>query len=416
MAVIAVAEDNTPLRHLIEAILTRAGHEVTCYADGAAALMALQERPSDLVVSDVQMPRLDGLSLCKALRQRYARPRLPILLVSVLDAEEDIVAGLEAGANDYLLKPFSADVLRAKVAYQLASVDKTAAPPTEREGPLELERLSVFPYEFERYTLLSELGHGSYGEVYRARRGDEQEVALKLLSRVVNADRQLLGRYFREVALLQEVRSDKTARFVDAGFAHGRFYLVMELVTGRSAWELREDGPQPVARALQIGVDVAEALSAIHARGLVHRDVKSANVIVSPEGRATLVDFGLVKEPNERGLTSSSIFLGTAEYVAPEVINGAQEHAGSDIYALGITLYELLTGQFPIADELSTINLLRRISDGEPTPSAADLRADVPFAVSRLVDRLRDPDPRRRPASGAEVADALRKLLDEVAT
>lgn len=410
---IAVAEDDPHLRQLVTLALGRRGHDVVAFANGAEALEVVGQGGFDLVISDVKMPKLDGIELCRGLRQRYGKGELPLILCSVLDEEDDILRGYEAGANEYLVKPFRPSVLQAKVA-QLLHDRPTARGDAASSLPATARSLSSdrLPTRFDAYTLTRRIGEGGMGAVYEAKKdGEGRSVALKLLAPELADDRIQLARYFREIATLTWVESPHVVRIVDAGFSQGRYFLCMELVPGRTALQaLRDQGPMRVAGVLQVGADLCRAVDALLEKGLVHRDIKPGNVVIGDDGRAVLIDFGLAKSRTEEALTSTSEILGTAEYMAPEVVKGQVPDVVSDLYSLGATLYELLTDQRPTPGRNPTEIFNNILNDWVPPP-VHEHRPDCPPELAKLVEALLEPDPARRPQDPILLGSKLEAML-----
>ncbi len=405
---IAIAEDDPHLRSLVSLALGRRGYEVVACKDGAEALEVISRGGFDLVVSDVNMPRLDGIGLTAALRKRWSKAALPVVLTSVLDEEDDILRGYEAGANEYVIKPYRPSVLQAKVAHLLA--ERAAGTPVEGPppGPETQGPTERLPRPFEGYVLERRIGEGGMGVVYAAvRRADGRRVALKVLAPELADDRGSLARYFREVATLTWVESPHVVRVLDAGHFQGRYFLAMEHLEGETAYaRMRRLGRLDPREAAAIGADVARAIDALLEKGLVHRDVKPANVILTPDRGAVLIDFGLAKQQAERGLTGTDDLLGTAEYLAPEVVKGQFPDAVSDLYALGVTLFELLTGERPTPGETPS-EIFHHLLFGWTPPRVSDHRLDVPVALEELVDALLAQEPADRLQDPAEVAREL---------
>ena len=191
-----------------------------------------------------------------------------------------------------------------------------------------------------------------------------------------------------------------------------RAYLVMELVDGPSALNmLRNGGPLPLPQALWIAEQVAMALAAAHTIGIVHRDVKPANVLVSPEVHAKLTDFGIAKDVNSVGsLTASGTGLGTLAYVSPEqAVQASGVDHRADVYSLGATLYHLIGGQPPFGSRV-TGKIVREILEQPPRPLSS-LRADCPGDVVDLVHQMLEKAPEARPASAEEVRASLHELI-----
>ncbi len=422
MARVAVCDDDPNLLEFVVRALAPKGHDVHAYKDGQDALDAIMgapegERP-ELLVSDVQMPRLDGISLTRAVRKIFSKSQLPVVLVSVLDAEDDILRGFDAGANDYLLKPYRVPQLQAKVQVLLrerevlAAFDETGIDETRRASTERAERLpddAPLPFTIDRYEAREILGRGGMGTVYRAiERGTSRSVALKLLAPLVAQDRAGLARFFREAATLARIESPRIVRAIDSGLDLGRYFLAMELVPGTSAkTRLQSDGPYTPREAALVGRDVALALEALGEKGLVHRDVKPSNIIVGADGRATLVDFGLARASSDQDLTGTGEAIGTPHYIAPEVLRGAQCSARSDLYSLGVTLYELVSGR-KAHPGATAFDVYQSLFMG-PRIDVRKARPEIGEPLARIIEMLVELDPKQRPDSPGAVAAWLDK-------
>ena len=432
-AKIALVEDNEAVRRAARMLLTRKGFDVSEFPDGQAALEGIQADPPDLVVSDIQMPKLDGLELTSSLRDTFDKRQLPIVLISVLSEEEDIVAGLEAGANDYLVKPYRNAELLAKVSVLLRERETHRAadepelpveqPFPQRAAPgdaevttleddttrLDTQAPAQPTYYFDKYLVEGEYGRGGMGTVYKAvRRDDNSQVALKILAPRLSGNRTAVARFLREIRTLASLESDNVVRVVDHGYDAGRYFLVMEAVEGDSLDRvvLRE-GPLGEYEAARIYAGVCRALQALADQGLIHRDVKPANVIRrASDGLVKLVDFGLAKhEEDTAHLTESGYALGTSYYVAPEVIEGGKADTKSDLFATGVSLFESLTGRRPFPGVVP-YQIFKRIVSG-PIPDPREHRPDLSPGLAEIVNTLIKRDPAERYGSGGEAADAL---------
>jgi serine/threonine-protein kinase len=280
-----------------------------------------------------------------------------------------------------------------------ASRDSDPAPGLPELGP----RIGL-PARYDRFELHELLGRGGFSTVYRGLDPTGQEVAIKLFSGDVVENRVSLGRFFREVATLRNVDSPGIVPVLGSGFAQGRFYIAMKLILGLSAGELlHEFGPFEIEEACRLGRDVANALHKLSQHGLVHRDVKPANIMIQPEGQCVLVDFGLAKGHEDISITSSGELIGTGPYLAPEVIRGpGADSLASDLYSLGATVYQLLSGKLPFEGEGHV--LFRAIVSGPPPPGLASLRPELPSALVALVESLMCPDSSKRLSDGLEAA------------
>jgi serine/threonine protein kinase len=206
------------------------------------------------------------------------------------------------------------------------------------------------------YAVETVIGRGSMGVVFRARREGDDPVALKVLPSELADDEIFRARFERESRIARSVRHPHVVDVVDAGVEDGRSFLAMALVDGRSLAErLERDGALTPAEVVKLVAEIASALDVLHEGGLVHRDVKPANVMLDTRGTALLTDFGLARSAADTVLTQPGRVSGTADYLAPELILGGAPSASSDLYALGCTAYECLTrvppfGARPVAE------------------------------------------------------------------
>jgi TolB-like protein/predicted Ser/Thr protein kinase len=259
----------------------------------------------------------------------------------------------------------------------------------------------------ERYELLGLLGSGGMGNVYRVRDLELDEVvALKFLRRDIMAAAGMLERFRQEVKLARRVTHPNVARTFDIGEHRGERFLTMEFVDGQSLTALiRRQGALPVARVVEIGVSLCAALSAAHAAGVVHRDLKPDNVLIERGGRVVVTDFGIARAVSSQ---TGGALAGTAAYMAPEQVRGHERIDGrADLYALGAVLFELLLGQPAwVGDDLISM-AVRKLADPPPDPWIYD--PSMPEALANIVVQCMATQPEDRYASADEVADALRR-------
>ncbi len=244
------------------------------------------------------------------------------------------------------------------------------------------------------YRLEEPIGEGAVGRLFRAtHRGGGDPVALKVLRAELADDPVYRRRLEREARVAATVRHPNLVRVLEAGEDDGLPYLAAHFVDGRSLQErLRAEGALPIDDVLRIASEVGAGLTALHRRGLVHRDVKPANVMLDRDGTALLTDFGLAKGPAMTALTRSGIVLGTPQYLAPELIEGAAEATpASDVYSLGCLLFACLSGSPPFTGSVMEI-AFAQLEEEPPDPCAA--RDDAPADVSTVVLRAlaKDPD------------------------
>ncbi|MFN2240263.1 MAG: protein kinase, partial [Thermoanaerobaculia bacterium] len=259
-----------------------------------------------------------------------------------------------------------------------------------------------------RYRIEGVLGSGGYAVVYVAfDRELERMVALKIL-RPERASGEGLMRFRREVAVARGISSPRLVRVFDIGASDNAIYLTMELIEGESLKERLRRGPLTVEESIGISSAILEGLDALHSAGVIHRDVKPGNVLLGRSGEIKLADFGLARSELETsGVTHSGALLGTSEYVSPEQALGRDIEARSDLYSLGILMYETLTGRLPFPAESALGILLERLKNRAPDPRA--LNSQVPRWLSRLILRLMERRPADRYASAHAVLEDLHR-------
>lgn len=256
------------------------------------------------------------------------------------------------------------------------------------------------------YRLVDRLGAGGMGEVWRAehvRLG--RTVAVKLLSGDA-VDPSFADRFLNEARIQASLQHPNIATLFELVQHGDRPCIVMEYVDGETVAELlRREGPMRTDRALAVLRQVVDAVAYVHERGIVHRDIKANNVKLTADGTAKLLDFGIARGTTSPRLTLRGQFIGTLHACAPEQLRGGAADQRSDVWSLGVLLYELVTGRVPF-DADSVGEFVREVERGS-YPPAADLVADVPPAVDRLIARCLEPDPERRFQSAGELAAAL---------
>lgn len=263
--------------------------------------------------------------------------------------------------------------------------------------------------QVKQYRFVRELGRGGMGTVYEAVDSrDGGRVAVKLLHPWLAAeDPSFRDRFEREAHIAALLRSPYSVRLLDFGVADGTYFLVMEFVEGTTVGkEIEEKGPMEPVRALRIAIDVARALEEAAARGVVHRDIKPDNILLTDDGRVKVTDFGIARQEGGTGLTSAGRFVGTAEYAAPEQAVGEADHR-SDVYALGATLYCMLAGHPPF--QAGSVWDLLRLHQSAPVPM--EPLAHLPDSINNPIRRCLEKDPRDRYQSASELAGALERAL-----
>lgn len=262
----------------------------------------------------------------------------------------------------------------------------------------------------DRYELLAHVGSGVSGEVYEARDTLlESVIAIKLLNPSHSQDNALIERLRREVLISRDLTHPHIVRTYHLGEAQGRKYVTMEYVHGPDlAGVLANEGALSVERTVSIARKVAEALAFAHEREVLHRDIKPSNILIDTEGEPRLADFGLARLLTDPGVTRDGVFLGTPAYASPEQIRGETVDQRSDIYALGVVLFEMATECLPFTGDTVSMVLNKHLD--EPAPSPGDLEPQLPQELSGLVLRCLAKHPSERFQTAAELRDALAAL------
>ncbi len=262
-----------------------------------------------------------------------------------------------------------------------------------------------------RYRLEARIGAGGMSTVYRAL--DEtlqRQVAIKLMNREVATDSDHLVRFRREARAVAQLSHPHIVGVIDAGEDEGRPYIVFEYVEGETLKErIRRLGRLPIAEAVAYAIEISRALGAAHARHIVHRDVKPQNVLIDEEGSAKVTDFGIARTLDEEGLTADGRVLGTTDYVSPEQALGQQVTGQSDLYSVGIVLYEMLTGEVPFKGENQVAVAMKHVREAIPDVQAK--RPEVSAALAAVVDNATAKKQQDRYADDAELIHDLEDVL-----
>jgi len=359
-----------------------------CLSDAELRLFTAGRLPDDRFA-----PLLDHLDSCQACQNRVDE---------AADGEDSIAAVLRDRASDCPIiaeADCQAALLRA-ASQSVANVD-SSRPPIEELGP---------------YRLIRRIGRGGMGAVYLAEHTRlRKKYAIKLLPRERGFDTDWLGRFDREMQAVASLQHPNIVTATDAGDVGGWHYLVMEYLDGLDlATVSRRCGPLAVADAAAIGRDLCAALQVVHESGLVHRDVKPSNVMLTRDGVVKLLDLGLVlsneTSADDMRLTTVGHVMGTVAFAAPEQLSADEEvDARADLYGLGATLFQLLAGRPPYTSRRGIAPLVIE-KTSQPAPSLDDVGEGIPDELSNLVARLLERNPADRPASAEEVGTVLEPL------
>ena len=293
---------------------------------------------------------------------------------------------------------------------KIVAMDDTLADPPPASPALLVGRLLD-----GRYAVTARIAHGGMATVYQATdtRLDRQ-VALKVMHAELARDEEFVRRFIGEAKSVARLSHQNVVAVFDQGSDGPFLYLAMEYVPGRTLKEvLRDSGRFSPATALEIMTGVLDGLAAAHASGIVHRDVKPENVLLTADGRIKVADFGLARAHSAAGHTRAGLLIGTVSYVPPEQVTGGSTGPGGDVYSAGVMLFELLTGRLPFTGDTPLSVAYQHVNSGVPAPSA--LVPGIPAAVDQLVLAATSRDPARRPADAGEFLRAVRQVRQGLA-
>jgi serine/threonine protein kinase len=349
------------------------------------------------------MPGLSGLDVLREVRKTRTGLQLPILMATARSDSNDVVEALEAGANDYVVKPLDFPVVLARVEAQLR-LRAMSAPSAGASASAETGPGTVLA---GKYRLESLIGSGAFGSVYRARHLDlAHDVAVKVLLNAARSAPESLARFQREGIAACRVKHPNAVAVTDFGVTGGgAAFLVMELLDGHSLHEeMKRVGRFAAARCAEVLTPLCSALAEAHAAGIVHRDIKPANVFLQRSARGEtlkVLDFGIAKMADEDArsgnLTVEGGVLGTPAYMAPERFRGDPIDGAADVYSVGVMTYQMLAGRLPFPADAELMALVMMHLHRDP-PTLRDLDPEIAPEIDAIVMSALRKDPRQRPA------------------
>jgi serine/threonine protein kinase/Tfp pilus assembly protein PilF len=258
-----------------------------------------------------------------------------------------------------------------------------------------------------RYQVIEDLGQGGMGRVYKVYDTEVREkLALKLLNPEIASDDRTIERFRSELRLARTISHRNICRMHDLGRDGSTYFITMEYVPGEDLKSLiHRIGALPVGKAVSLAREVCAGLAEAHRVGVVHRDLKPQNIMIDRDGNARIMDFGIARSIKGRGITGANVLIGTPEYMSPEQVEGKEAGPRSDLYSLGIVLFEMLTGRLPFEGESALSVAVKQKSEAPPDPRA--FNGQVPEDLSRLVLRCLEKAPEKRPPGAAELSDEL---------
>ena len=262
----------------------------------------------------------------------------------------------------------------------------------------------------DRYEIIEELGKGGMGRVYRVEDTKlEQEIALKLIKPEIAKDRKTVERFRNELKLARNIRHKNVCGMFDLGEAEGAYFITMEYVSGQDLKGLiRQTGQLALGTAINIAKQVCEGLSEAHKLGIVHRDLKTSNIMIDKEGNARIMDFGIARSLEAKGITGAGVMIGTPEYMSPEQVEGKETDQRSDIYSLGVILYEMATGRVPFEGDTPFAIGMKHKSEMPKNPK--QLNTQISDELNHVILRCLEKDKQKRYQSAGELRSELIKI------
>jgi CheY-like chemotaxis protein len=413
---VLVVDDILENREVLARRLDKRGFRVRQAEDGHAALSLVENERPDLILLDIMMPGMSGMEVLAHLRRKWTRFELPIVMVTGKDDSGSIVECLEMGANDYVIKPVDFPVLLARVQAQLQMRSEFAGapkPPTPAASPSTTGPGFLLA---GKYRLRNPLGTGGFGTVYRASHVElERDVAVKVLNPALSSSSEARERFRREGMSASRLKHMNVVQILDFGVDDTVAYLVMELLQGVSLLEeICAFAPLSVGRCTAMLAPVLDALAAAHEQGIIHRDIKPSNIFLERGGQGEvpkILDFGIARiaEASGSNLTVAGTVLGTPAYMAPERLRGAPYDGRSDVYSVGVILYQMLTGHMPFETEgRDSMAAIQMQLENEP-PLPRVYQPELPEEIEHLALRALGKDPGERPGPD-EFARTLRAV------
>ena len=394
---VLIADDDPLWRKLLEQNVRKWEYEVVTAQDGQQAWQILQEKGAPRVaLLDWQMPKLDGIEICRRIRESLNLPLIYTIILTSRDTRDDRIIGLESGADDYLVKPVDMAILRTRLTAAVRIV-KAVPPPRQIPG----------------YKLLGRLGAGAMATVYKARQLSlDRLVAVKVLPKKSSQTPRFVERFYAEGRAAAKLNHPNIVAALDVGRHGDTHYFVMEYVEGHTVSErLVKEGSYSEAEALDIGTQIATALDHAHQAGLMHRDVKPKNILITQERVAKLADMGLARSLSDREAAEAEEgrACGTPFYISPEQIRGdVNVDYRTDIYSFGATLYHMVTGKVPFAaQELAAI---MRKHLREPLLSPHHIKPELTDGLCKIIEVCMAKDPAERYDSTAALIEDLQAV------
>lgn len=405
---ILLVEDHPEFGVAVKAFLEENAYQVQYVENVADALASMWRSDFDLLIFDVDLPDGTGFDLCN--RFRSAGGVTPVLMMTARATVEDKELGLEAGADDYITKPFSLRELAARVKAMLRRSREYSKPIMEPNQAGAVIN--------GRYKLLGRIGEGGMAVIWTAYDITMcRQVVLKIMHGSLSTTEVQLARFQQECLLLAQLNHPNIVSVYDAGhLENGVPFMVMEYIRGESLGDvLFREGTIAFKTVLQIMIQVCHGLEAAHTAGIVHRDLKPDNILIQDAldkvDAVKIVDFGIARFMNSsQRLTRSEAIIGTTAYLSPEHLFDLPVDGRSDIYALGVIIFELLIGEPPFVADTAEAVMLKHITDAPQLISQR--RLDLDPGIDSIVNKTLQKAPERRYSAVNLLRQDLEVLLE----
>lgn len=397
---ILVVDDEPIFLKFIVKALKAEKYDITTAESGSEALDLIQTQSFDLVLSDINLPGTSGVQLLRECRDNNTSTRI-ILMTGNPDLD-DAVSTVKDGAFDYLAKPIRLQKLKSKVKAALEylpchkpSFDKTQV---------------VHELPGDDCKPIKELGSGGIGTVYLVEKNG-MRFAMKVLQGKVNKSlkAKTLQRFMREGELISRLNHPGIVKVVEYGLSpkDATPYLLMEYIPGRSLEDIIEKEPLEISLKRNIILQIAEALQAVHEQGILHRDIKPGNIIITRDNQVKITDFGTARLSTSE-LTRAQEVLGSPAYMAPENFSQTEIDNRADIFSLGVLSYQFITGKKPFEGN-SLVEVFRSISEHLP-PAPSKYDTTVTPALEKVLAGMLEKDPAKRYQTMSDIVRDLKNI------
>jgi serine/threonine-protein kinase len=302
-----------------------------------------------------------------------------------------------------------------RCAAPLPSLEEVSSVPTETfQTPVkELTRGTTFA---DRYEVIEKMGKGGMGNIYRVEdKKINEEVALKLIKPEIAADKKTIARFKNELKYARKISHRNVCRMYDLSEKEGTYFITMEYVPGENLRSIiRMTKQLSIGTAINIAKQVCDGLAEAHRLRVVHRDLKPQNIMIDKSGNARILDFGVARSLESKGITGAGVMIGTPEYMSPEQVEGKETDQRSDIYSLGVILFEMMTGRVPFKGDTSLIIALKHKTEIPPDP--VQFNAQIPEDLSHLIIKCLEKDKENRYQSAGEASTELSRIEKSITT